>query len=365
MKLLFLSFLLFLQACGSFKPQAPERQERFFKVAWSKNLDTDYESGNLPIGVGAPRIFNDIVYMGSIDGVMSAYDLETGRTLWSENDKTPLGGPVEFFKDHVAYGGLNGRLFVRHYLSGKLKYAIDLSAPIESAPVFHNDHLFIYLRGHQIVHLDAETGKIIWVYKRAVPVTTTLQRTTRPLIVGSKVIVGFADGFLGALSLDEGLLLWETKLVDNSKFVDVDLNPIMANGLIISGSPSGELKAINPENGAISRTFGVSVLAHPILKNEQLILGSNDGEVIVMGLDGKELKKVKVSSQPVSALTWWKDMLIVATFEGKIHAVDPLTMTMMDQFSLGYDFSAIFSDLVTTEGHLALYTSRNRLFIFQ
>lgn len=352
-------------SCAQFKPSAPAKEVRFFKNAWSKNLDSEYVSGNLPIGLGAARIYNDIVYMGSLDGVMNAYDVETGRVLWSMDEKTPLGGPVEFFKDHVAYGGLNGRLFVRHYLTGKLKYAIDLAAPIESAPVFHNDHLFIYLRGHQIVHLDAETGKVIWAYKRAVPVTTTLQRTTKPLIIGNKVILGFADGFLGALSMDEGLLLWETKLVENSKFVDVDLNPILAGGMIISGSPSGELKAINPESGAISRTYNVSVMAHPLLKGEQLILGTNDGEVVIMGLNGDILKRVQVSKQSVSAVSWWKDMLVVASFDGKIQAVDPLTMKVVDHFSLGYDYSAIFSDIVTTDNYMVLYTSRNRLYLFQ
>lgn len=365
MKYFLIVALLLLGACGSFKPQAPDREKSFFNNIWSKNLDAEYQSGNLAIGVGAPRIFNDIVYMGTLDGVMTAYDVESGRVLWSQDEKTPLGGAVEFFKDHVAYGGLNGRIFVRHYLSGQLKYAIDLSAPVESAPVFHNDHLFVYLRGHQIVHMDAETGKILWVYKRAVPVTTTLQRTTKPLILGNKVIIGFADGFLGALSMDEGLLLWETKLVDNSKFVDVDLNPILAGGMIICGSPSGELKAVNPENGAISRTFGVSVMAHPVLKGEQLILGTNDGEVIIMNLAGEVLKRGQVSTQAVSAVSWWKDRLIVASFDGKIQSVDPLTMKVTDVFNLGYDYSAIFSDIVTTDDHMALYTSRNRLYLFQ
>lgn len=356
--------LFLLGACGNLKPKAPEKETPFFNNVWSKNLDAEYQSGNLAIGVGAPRIFNDIVYMGSLSGVMAAFDVESGRVLWQQDEKTPLGGPVEFFNDYVAYGGLNGRFFVRHYLSGKLKYAIDLSAPIESAPVFHKGHLFVYLRGHQIVHLDAETGKVLWVYKRAVPVSTTLQRTSRPLIVGNKVIIGFADGFLGALSMDEGLLLWESKLVDNSKFVDVDLNPILAGGLIICGSPSGELKAVNPENGAVSRTYGISVMAHPILKGEQLILGSNDGEVLIMNLAGDVLKRAKISTQAISAVSWWKESLIVASFDGKIQSVDPLTMKVTDVFHLGYDFSAVFSDIATTDDYLALYSSRNRLYIF-
>jgi outer membrane protein assembly factor BamB len=272
---------------------------------------------------------------------------------------------VEFFNDHVVYGGLSGRLFVRHYLTGKLKYAIDLAAPIESAPLFFNGHLLIYLRGHQIVHLDAETGKVLWAYKRAVPVTTTLQRTTRPLIIGNKVILGFADGFVGALSLQEGLLLWETKIVDHAKFVDVDLNPVLAGSNIVTGSPSGDLKAINQESGAIARSFGLSVLAHPVLKGNQLLLGTNDGEVVLMGLDGEVLKRAKISTQGVSAVTWWKDNIVAASFDGYLRAIDPLSMQVIDEFALGYDYSSVFSDLVVQEDALAIYTSRNRLYLFQ
>lgn len=361
----YLFLLVLIAGCGSFKPEAPKKDQGFFKMAWAKNLDPEYVSGNLPIGLGAPRIFNDIVYMGSISGVMSAYDVESGRILWSKKEKTPLGGAVEFFNDHVAYGGLNGRFFVRHYLTGELKYAIDLGAPVESAPLFNSGRLLVYLRGHQIVHLDAETGKFLWVYKRAVPVTTTLQRTTRPLIIGNKIIVGFADGFVGALSRDEGLLLWETKIVDQSKFIDVDLNPILASGVIITGSPSGDLKAINPESGAVSRSFGVSVLAHPVLKGEQLILGTNDGEVILMSLGGEILKKIQISDQPVSAVGWWKENLIAASFDGKLRAIDPLTLKIIDEFAMGYEYSAVFSDLVFTEESMAVYSSRNRLYLFQ
>jgi outer membrane protein assembly factor BamB len=357
-------FLLFFVGCSSFKVTSPEKKTRFFNVLWSKNLDHHYQSGNLPIGLGAPRIFNDIVYMGSLSGKMSAYDLETGRTLWSQNEGTPLGGASEYFNDHVAYGGLSGRLFVRHYLSGELKYAIDLGAPIESAPYYHSGRLIVYLRGHQIAQLDAETGKILWVYKRAVPVTTTLQRTTKPLVLGNKIILGFADGFVGAISFTEGTVIWETKIVDQSKFIDVDLNPILSGGVVVTGSPSGELKAINPDNGAVARSFGLSVLAHPVLKGEQLLLGTNEGEVLLISQNGEILKKVKISDKAVSAVTWWKDSIVAASFDGKIRSIDPLTMNVTGEFAMGYDYSAVFSDIVATDDFMAIYSSRNRLYLF-
>jgi outer membrane protein assembly factor BamB len=357
--------LLILAGCAQWKPEAPARQVDVFRVAWSKNLDPYYVSGNLPIGLGAPRIFRDMVFMGSMAGEMSAYDLETGRTIWSQQENTELGGPVEFFNDHVAYGGLNGRLYVRHYLTGKLKYAIDLASPIESAPVFMKDRLLIYLRGHQIVNLDAETGKILWVYRRAVPVTTTMQRTTQPLLVNDRVIVGFADGFVGALSLQEGTLLWENRIVETAKFVDVDLNPVLASGTVVTGSPSGELKAINPANGAVVRSYDLSVMAHPLLRSEQLVLGTNDGEVIIMGIDGSIIKRAKISTQPISAIAWWKNNIVAASFDGMLRAVDPLTMQVIGSFALGYEFSSVFSDLVVHQENLAVYSSRNRLYLFQ
>ncbi|MGE3608204.1 MAG: PQQ-binding-like beta-propeller repeat protein [Bacteriovoracaceae bacterium] len=363
MRIVLLS-LLFIVGCGQMRPHAPLQEKKILSVVWSKNLDSNYVSGNLPIGVGAPRIFQDIVYMGSMDGVMSAYDLESGRTLWSIKEKSELGAPAEFFNDHIAYGGLSGRLYVRHYLTGKLKYAIDLSAPIESAPVYFNGRLIIYLRGHQIAYLDAETGKILWVYKRAVPVTTTLQRTTKPLFLGNKVILGFADGYIGALSTDEGLLVWETKIVETSKFVDVDINPTLVGGVIVTGSPSGELKAINPDNGAIAQSYGVSVMSHPVVRGDQLILGSNDGEVLLMNVGGEVLKKVKISKAPVSALAWWKGNIVAASFDGKLRVVDPLSMKVLDEFALGYEYSSVFSDLVVSEDYLAVYSSRNRLYVF-
>ena len=58
-------------------------------------------------------------------------------------------------------------------------------------------------------------------------------------------------------------------------------------------------------------------------------------------------------------------LLVVASFDGKLQAVDPLSLKVVDHFSLGYDFSAIFSDLVIYEDFLAVYSSRNRLYLFR
>lgn len=361
--------LILISACSSKLklPQidSPQKENKVLTVAWNKNLDLEYRSGNLPIGLGAPRIYEDMVFMGTLDGHMNAYDLETGRVVWSEQEGTALGAPVVYFNDHVGYGGESGRFFVRHYLTGKLKYAVDLGSPIESAPVFHNGRLLIYLRGHQIAQLDAETGKVIWVYKRAIPITTTLQRTSKPLMVGNKIILGFADGFAAALSFEEGLLLWETRIASGAKFVDVDLNPVFTKGTVIMGSPSANLVAMNPDSGAVSQTYTLTSASHPVLVNEQLLIGTNDGEVVLMSLSGEILKRLKVSPLAISAIAWWKGHIIAASLDKNIYAIDPLEMKIVDNFSLGHAYSAVYSDLIVNDLYLAVYSSRNRLYLFK
>ena len=81
-------------------------------------------------------------------------------------------------------------------------------------------------------------------------------------------------------------------------------------------------------------------------------------------MGGEVLKRTKISDQPLSAVGWWKDNLLTASFDGKLRSVDPLSLKVIDEFALGYDHSAIFSDLVTTDDYLAVYSSRNRLYLF-
>ncbi len=345
--------------------KAPPKNTPFFQVGWAKNLDPAYSSGNLSMTVGGVASGPGVLYVGGLDGIFRALDVENGRELWKAQESRPIAAPALVTDTTVVYGTQGGRLVSRHPVSGDLVYAIDLGGAIESAPVLHDGRLLVYLRGHQIVCLDAQTGKIIWNYRRAVPVTVTLQRTTRPLVVGNSVIVGFADGYAGALSLQEGLLQWEQKLVDTQKFVDVDLNPLLVGGLVITGSPSGELKALAPQDGAVRRHYGESSLSHPLLRGENLVLGNADGEVVYLSLEGKVLKRAKVSKQPINQVLWWKDHLVVMAFGGRIAAIDPLSFREVGHFSLGHDQSAVFGEAALGEEGLGVLSSRNRLFFFK
>ena len=266
----FLSSLIFLclvvLGCSSTQVHLrADHEQTPWTVSWAQNLDPIYDSGNLPIGLGAPAIYQHLLFMGRSSGVMTAYDLETGRPVWAKQEEGKLlGAQGIVFQDALIYGSTDGRVYSRHWLTGELNWAIDLGASVEAAPTIAKGRAFFHLRNHKIVCLDASSGKIIWSYKRSVSYTTTIQRASRPLVLDDRVVVGMADGYLIALNPDEGSLMWETLLTRSSKFVDVDTDPLLLDGMLIAGPLTGPLSLVDPKTGVVRRTLNYRVSRAPL-----------------------------------------------------------------------------------------------------
>ena len=362
---LILSTLAFFSSCSGLKLEPVVQERSFFNPRWIKNLDVPHVTGNLPIGLQSPALSGGIVYIGHNSGTMEAFDATNGRPVWHEKDAGAYHAPAEVFDQIVVYGNIEGRLFARDRFSGNLIYNVDLGSAIESRPVYEKGRLLVHTRNHKLVCLDALTGKVLWAYKRSVPFLTTLQRVSTPLVYKNKVIVGFADGFVAAFTLEEGILSWETKIVQGKKFIDVDTHPIVVDGNILMGSQSGPLTLINPGNGLILRRLPFQIARPPLLVDENIILGTVDGELVMLDLKFDLVKKLVISSDAVTSLVSWKKHLVAGTTGGKLVAVDGELNKIVDEFVFGHSSSALFGELVQEGDTLAAYSSRNRLYVFR
>lgn len=364
--------LLSLSSCSglkTFRPSAETPKASAFKAVWIKDMDPVYESGNLPIALQSPLIHEGIVYIGHNAGMMQAYELENGKPVWSEFDGSTYHASPVSFGDQVIYGTVQGRVISRHYTTGKIKYSVDLGASVESKGVIHNGKIFFHLRNHQIFCLDVETGKILWGYKRSVSFLTTLQRASIPLIYKDRILVGLADGTLVALSIEEGVLLYETKLSTASKFVDVDNAAFVLNDKVYLGAVGGALSMIDPNTGKVLKKAEFTASRAPYMNavemSDQLLFGSPSGELILTDLNLNILNKVKISEGVITSIVPYKKGLAVSSTSGEIYFVDSKSLTVLEKMHLGHAYSAVFGDLESRENYLTVLSSRNRLFTFK
>jgi outer membrane protein assembly factor BamB len=360
--------VVLLSSCSSLKKYTPtiskvERTKQL-RTLWSKNLDPIYNSGNLPIALNAPVIYEGIVYAGDGLGVMHAYNLQDGRELWSKQEVGGFHSAPVIFNDSVIYGTVEGRVFARNRLTGKLIYDVMVGSSVESKGVISDGMIFFHLRGHQLISLDAKTGKILWSYKRAVPYLTTLQGVSTPVVFRDKVYVGFADSYFVAFSKVDGNILWEKKLSRGQKFVDVDVTPVYFNGMFVISSAGGPLQFIDPNSGVTNKVLNIYTISDPVSLGDALIVGTVDGEIVYIDNDYKIVYKKEISTASISTLTQWQGLIYAGTTNGYLISFDAKKSTLFKKRFLGSYASAIFAPPAVSREYMAMLSSRFRLYLF-
>lgn len=345
------------------RPQAVREKADYFNARWSKNLDPEASTGNMPIGVQEPLVHEGVVFVGANSGEMNAYALENGRLLWSKRDNSTYHTGAVPYQDQILYGTVQGRLVSRHRTTGELKYEIDLGAAIESKIVVADGRGLVQLRNHQLFCLDIETGKILWAYRRSVPYQTTIQRASTPVVQDSRVYVGFADGQAAAFSLEDGLLLWERRLSSGQKFVDVDTEPLLYMNQLYMGSHAGQYTVMDPQSGNTLYQMPYTVTRRAQVWNNQLLMGTTTGDVVLMARDFRELKKINLKSA-VTSVRAWRDVIVAATVSGHLYALDPESFEIVESHHLGHAYSAVFGELKVEGDRLIVLSSRGRLYTF-
>ncbi len=373
MRLITLLFVFsLLQSCaqietvgGFLEIETPANPKRNFHPIWIKNLDPVHETGNLPIALNSPLIHEGMVFVGKSTGQMFAYQLSNGKQVWTKKENGSYHSRPIPYNDQIIYGNVEGRVFSRHYLTGKLKYSVDLDASVESPPVIYKGRMFFHLRNHKIFCLDVKTGKILWAYKRSVPYLTTLQRVSTPVVHGNKLYVGFADGFVASFGVEDGILHWEKKIATGSKFVDVDMTPVISGRRLYISSLSSELNVLNVQTGALVQTVPLTPSRSPLVTEGGLLVGTQDGELVFLDRGLKQVFKRKISEYSISSIEDWKNHYVVTTAGKTVYFVDKSTLREVERFDLGHVTSAVFGDSQVSDGKLAFLSSRNRLYVFE
>ncbi len=360
---LFLSCSQLEKFKGHFNKQPQE--ERFFNLAWNKNLDPKYRLGNLPIGWVTPTIHEQKIYVGDLSGNLNVYDKVSGRRLNFSKEEGAIQGKPLIFEKMLIYGTSEGKIIARDKDSLELIYDKKLGSSIESEVYPYKGRLFVHLRNHAIAALDIKTGKILWSYKRAVPFLTTLNRVSVPLGYQNSILVGFADGYLASLSIHDGHIIWEKKLSLAKKFLDIDLSPVIVNGTLWVGSLGSDFFIINPKNGVTLRRLVHKVAVPPVKFDGKMILLTDAGEILKLDNLGAVESRSKLTKAGFSSAVTWRGHIVASTFDGSLVAISKDLTKIIDTHYFGHSYSSLFGFIEADEKYLAAYSSRNRLYVFR
>jgi len=238
-------------------------------VNWANkiaNIGVDKYARLLPLVIGSTII------MADRSGQLMHYNTSTGKLIWNKQfDARFSAGPsLSSAGDMTIIGSQEGDVYSVSTSNGDTLWEQTLSSEILSTPQQRGDVVVVQTNDGKAYGLSAATGKVTWVYERTVPVLS-LRGNSTPLIVSDQVVVGFANGRLVALALDDGKLLWESSLAvpkgrtELERMTDIDGPIVEKDGILYVSAYHGQVAAMGADSGRMiwaremSSQLGVTV----------------------------------------------------------------------------------------------------------
>jgi len=294
------------------------------EVLWDENVGvgTDGRFLSLDLAVSYGKVL-----VADRDGLVQARDINTGELIWeTETDYMFSAGPGTG-EGSVVFATSNAEVIAFSMDTGEQLWVSSVSSEVLANPVIANNSVIIRTTDGRMTVLNEKDGSPLWTFERSVP-ALSIRGTGTPIIVGDKVIAGFANGKLLALRLNDGKNSWETSVAIPSgrseieRLVDLDVDPIEADGVIFISSYQGGTSAVLEIDGDVLwRNEDVS--SYSGLSNDWRYLYVSDSKSHVWQLDqgnGASLwKQEELYNRTLTTPVAYDDYVVVGDFDGYIH----------------------------------------------
>ena len=300
-----------------------DRRGRIFGVNLNGELVFDF---NLQTATDAtPMIYNSVLYIGRIDGFMTAICLIQKEIIWTfetygqvmaSANITDFGG-----RTAVVFGSYDNYLYCLDAETGELLSKFPTGDFINGATAVWENHLIFGGCDFWVRVVDSRTGIATDSLRTASHVPNSLA------VIGNIAYVGDHSGNMYRLHLENGRIarheIIEHRATDSGSFVAV---PAVSPDAVFFFSGSRHLYAVNRADGSLKWTF---------------MLSGNVGE-----------------SSPVVA----NDRVLVATRTGIVSILDAKTGNLLWEYDTG---EQILGSPAVIENHFMVLTARGTLFCFK
>ncbi len=300
-KLLTLALCVLVQGCNKIddymlgKDNTPQPKElkqinTQLKIAQSWSVPAGKSHKNIGYLKLQPVIMGSVIYTADPSGLIQATYKSNGRIKWSTLLNHNLISGPSVANGVIALGTNNSSLVVLDKSTGKELWQASLSGELLSAPAIAHHKIIAKTIDGKVYAFDQKTGKQLWAIEHGSP-NLVLKASSSPIVMGNLVLIGFSDGKLEAFELDSGRTVWQRSMAyasgssDVERLVDIDADPIIQNNVVYLATYQGYIGALSLDNGEFIWKKPGSVYKNILLyANNLYITDSND---ILWSIDSK------------------------------------------------------------------------------
>lgn len=255
------------------------------KLLWKQSINLD----SYPYLTEGLTVDKGVVYAG-IGAGLSAYNLKTGQTIWTNKDWKQREGSTTTLTiagDVLVSGTQWGGLYGNDIHTGKQLWKLSDNGLGNrgASPVYKNGKLWI-ISSKSFFTIEPQTGKVL----QQKELSANLDVTSTPLITEQEIIFGTADR--GVFALDKSTLFNKWKAETSPSLVytapysttpqaGVETSPVASQGIVYIGASDGYLYAIDQTTGIIKdkRHIGAPIFSTVAVSGNKMIVCGFAGNV--------------------------------------------------------------------------------------
>lgn len=328
---LLLTGLLGLTGCNTFDSEAEQEPAELTKFEAERKLEKVWSQG---VGNGQGGLYNrllpalagDIIVAAAANGRVEAFDPATGKSKWKQKIDQDLVGGVGLGGGRVLLGGSEGSVIALAADSGEVLWSTGLSGEVLAPPQTDGRLVYVQTFDGYVLALDAATGARIWSFSSSVPVLT-LRGTSTPLLHDGMLLVGLANGKIVSLEAQTGKLRWEQRIAvpqgstEIERLVDIDGELLIHNNILYAVSYQGQLAAMDPGTGNRLWSRDASSYVGLSAGFSNVYVAGHNGSVTAFAANGQGVRweQTVLARRRLTGPSTWGSYVAVGDFEGYLH----------------------------------------------
>jgi outer membrane protein assembly factor BamB/serine/threonine protein kinase len=266
----------------------------------------------------SPRIAEGTLFVGGQDGFLHAVDARTGERRWATDTGGSVHSSPAIAGNLVTVGSRSNKLLGCDLRSGAVLWEFVRGDWFNSSPTIVDGVVYVGCRDHNVYGVDAATGEQRWQY------TTSSTIDSSPRVVGQSVYIGGDDYKVRSLNARTGTWIW-----DFTAQKGIVSSPAVADGVLYVGSDDGSLYALEADTGRQRWSYPTAggIRSSPLVTGGLVIVGSHDRFLHAVDAATGQVRWRFLTAGPIddSSPAFADGLVYVGTLAGTVHAVDATT----------------------------------------
>ena len=302
--------------------------EQTIKVgkAWSTKIGDGMGKQGLNMG---PVYSSGTLFAADYKGRLTSIDADSGRKNWELKTEQPFSGGPGVDESQLYMGTIDGRVVAFDRNSGNELWNAQVSSEVLAPPASEDGIVVVRCIDGRVFGLDEDNGARLWIYDHSVPLLT-MRGNANLLVRAGYVYVGYDDGSVVTLRLDDGSLIWTQSIVspegrtELERLADIGQQMVIIASDLIVSSYKNRVTSLAADSGRLLWFKDISSATGIQVDRTNLAISESTGDLWLLDRrnGSTQWKQDQLLNRGLTRPAFYGNFVVVGDKEGYLHWID-------------------------------------------